>query len=168
MNRWQNIDFDKLVGLLAPTILRRAKKLAFLRILVAPLKRIHYDFSQKRNARNGDLYRLGHNGQVYYLRKMLNDNFDNEQRRIRILEGNKFRRKYIYTRGENKPVYLGKMYLRGRSDYADTGVDFIVSLPKDVWQRHRTEQNNSERFYTIEAFIDFYKLAGKRYKIVSN
>lgn len=161
-----NIDFEKLIGLLTPTILRRAKMLAFLRMLVVPLKRIHYDFLQKRNARNGDLYRLGHNGQVCYLRKMLNDNFDNKQRRIRILNGNKFRRKYIYTQGENKTIYLGTMYLRNRSDYADTGTDFIVELPKDIWQYHRMEQNSTERFYTIEAFIDFYKLAGKRYKIV--
>lgn len=161
-----NIDFEKLIGLLTPTILRRAKMLAFLRMLVVPLKRIHYDFLQKRNARNGDLYRLGHNGQVCYLRKMLNDNFDNEQRRIRILDGNKFRRKYIYTQGENKTIYLGTMYLRNRSDYADTGTDFIVELPKDIWQYHRMEHNSTERFYTIEAFVDFYRLAGKRYKIV--
>ncbi|GIZ15276.1 hypothetical protein [Capnocytophaga catalasegens] len=166
--RWQNIDFEKLVGLLLPTFLRKRKMLAWLRMWVAPLKSLHYDFFQKRNALNGDLYRLAHNGQVCYLRKMLNDNFDPEKRRIRILDGNKFRRKYIYTRGENKPIYLGKMYLRGRSDYADTGVDFIVEIPKEVSELHRTEQNGAERFYAIEAYVDFYRLAGKRYKIVSN
>ncbi|MDO4230226.1 MAG: hypothetical protein Q4C98_10455, partial [Capnocytophaga sp.] len=108
-----------------------------------------------------------HNGQVCYLRKLLNDNFDNEKRRIRILDGNKFGRKYIYTRGENKLVYLGKMYLRQRNDYADIGVDFIVVLPQEVANLHRTAQNGIERFYNIEAFIDFYKLAGKRYKITA-
>ncbi len=163
-----NIDFNKLAGLLLPTLLRKPKMLAFLRLLITPLKRIHYDFSQKQNNQNGDLYRLKHNGQVCYLRKVLNDNFDKEQRRIRILDGNKFRRKYVYTRGENKTIYLGTMYLRSRSDYADTGVDFLVELPKDVWQRHRSQQNDAERFYAIEAFVDFYRLAGKRYKIVTN
>lgn len=164
---WQNIDFDRLVGLLTPTILRRAKMLAFLRILVAPLKRIHYDFLQKRNARNGDLYRLNHNGQVCYLRKMLNDNFDPEKRRIRILDGNLFKAKYIYTEGEQKPVFLGTMYLNRNVDYADKGVDFIVKIPLEVWQLHKSEtvQIGEERFYAIEAFVDYYKLAGKRYII---
>ena len=163
---WQNIDFEKLIGFLLPTFLRKRKMLAWLWSLTAPLKSIHYNFYQKRNALNGDLYRLAHNGQVCYLRKLLNDNFDNEKRRIRILDGNKFGRKYIYTRGENKPVYLGKIYLRQRSDYADTGVDFIVEIPKEVAALYRSEQNGTERYYTLESYIDFYRLAGKRYKIV--
>lgn len=165
---YYNIDFDKLVGLLLPTSLRKRKMFSWLGVLLTPLKRIHYDFLQKRNEKNGDLYRLQHNGQVCYLRKVLNDNFDPEKRRIKIIDGNQFKRKYIYTEGEQKPVFLGKIFLRERSDYADTGVDFLVELPKEVWLYHRTQQNGTEHFYTIEAFIDFYKLAGKRYKIVSN
>lgn len=161
------IDFDRLVALLLPSFLRKAKMLAFLRILIVPIKSIHYEFQQKRTRQNGDLYRLKINGQVCYLRKMLNDNFDPEKRRIRIVDGNQFNRKYLYTRGENKSVYLGKMYLRGRSDYADTGIDFIVEIPLEVWNLHRSEQNGTERFYTIEAYIDFYRLAGKRYKIIA-
>ena len=162
-----NIDFDKLIGLLTPTILRKAEILAFLRALVTPLKRIHYDFSQKRNTRNGDLYRLKHNGQVCYLRKMLNDNFDSGQRRIKIIDGNLFKAKYIYTEAEQKPVYLGVMHLNRNVDYAETGVDFIVKIPLEVWHAHKTEtsQIGEPRFYAIEAFIDFYKLAGKRYII---
>ncbi|MDO5106591.1 hypothetical protein, partial [Capnocytophaga sp.] len=146
---------------------RKSKILAFLRLLITPLKRIHYDFSQKRNNQNGDLYRLKHNGQVCYLRKVLNDNFDKEQRRIKIIDGNQFKAKYIYTEGEQKPVYLGTMYLNRDVDYAETGVDFIVKIPLEVWKRQKTETNQigELRFYAIEALIDYYKLAGKRYII---
>lgn len=165
---YYNIDFDKLVGLLLPTSLRKRKMLSWLSVLLTPLKQVYYVFLQKRNEKNGDLYRLKHNGQVCYLRKVLNDNFDPEKRRIKISDGDQFKRKYIYTEGEKKPVFLGKMYLHGRSNYADTGVDFLVELPKNIWLYHRTEQNGNEHFYNIEAFINFYKLAGTRYKIVSN
>lgn len=153
---WYNIDFNKLVGLLLPTSLRKRKMLFWLQVLVTPLKRIHYDFLQKRNEKNGDLYRLKHNGQVCYLRKALNDNFDPEKRRIQITDGNQFRRKYLYTKGEKKPVFLGKLFLRERSDYVDTGVDFLVLLPKNLTYNP----------HEMNALIDFYKLAGKRYKII--
>lgn len=167
MNRWQNIDFNKLVGLLLPTSLRKRKMLSWLGVLLTPLKRVHYDFLQKRNEKNGDLYRLQHNGQVCYLRKVLNDNFDPEKRRIKIIDGNQFKRKYIYTEAEQKPVFLGKIFLHREVDFSENGVDFIVKIPKEIWeaQKSNTSQMGVYRFYNLEAFIDFYKLAGKRYSI---
>lgn len=164
---WYHIDFDKLVGLLLPTFLRKRKMIAWLGAWVAPLKSLHYKFYQKRNALNGDLYRLAHNGQVCYLRKVLNDNFDNEKRRIRIIDANQYESQYIYTEGEQKPHHLGTIYLYRNADYADTGVDFIVKIPLEIWLGEKTEtsQIGEYRFYKIEAFIDFYRLAGKRYII---
>ncbi|WPC13622.1 hypothetical protein LEQ04_08415 [Riemerella anatipestifer] len=105
--------------------------------------------------RNENLYNLQHNGQVCYLRKVLNDRFDVSQRRILIVDGNRYRRPYIYTDGEQKSKYLGIMYLRDDADYADTGVDFIVLVPAGL------SYNN----YEMQALVDFYKLASKRYKI---
>ncbi len=58
------------------------------------------------------------------------------------------------------------MYLHDDSVYADTGVDFLVLLPFEVWNAHREEVGIGQfRFYKIEALVDFYRLAGKRYKI---
>jgi len=92
---------------------------------------------------------------VCYLRAALNDKFDISQRRIKIAEGNRYKRQYIYTDGEKKPKYLGVMYLRDDADYGDTGVDFIVLVPAGL-------QYND---YEMRYIIDFYKLASKRYKV---
>ena len=117
-----------------------------------PLIKVVDDFNFNRNQ---NLYNLAHNGQVCYLRKALNDRFDIAQRRIKIIDGNKYKREYIYTDGEQKPRFLGTMYLRDDADYSDTGVDFIVLIPAGL--------NYND--YEMRALIDFYKLASKRYKI---
>lgn len=126
--------------------------LAWLRALHLPLVKVVDDFNFNRNQ---NLYNLAHNGQVCHLRKALNDRFDISARRIKITDGNRYKRQYIYTQGERKPKYLGVMYLRQNTDYADTGVDFIVEVPKGL------KYND----YEMKALIDFYKLASKRYKI---
>lgn len=153
MSKVYDIDIKKLSVLLLPTFLRKAKMVAWLHGLVTPLVSLHYAFQQKRNA---DLYNLNHNGQVCYLRGVLNDAFDVEQRRIKITDGNTYRRQYIYTRGEKKPKYLGKIYLHERGDYSDESVDFIVVAPREIYRENE-----------MKALIDFYRLASKRYKIVN-
>lgn len=149
---WYNLNINKLVKLLLPTFLRKEKMLAWLRALHLPLVKVVDDFNFNRNQ---NLYNLAHNGQVCHLRKALNDRFDISARRIKITDGNRYKRQYIYTQGERKPKYLGVMYLRQNTDYADTGVDFIVEVPKGL------KYND----YEMKALIDFYKLASKRYKI---
>ena len=147
-----NLNIDKLLVLLIPTFLRKPKLVAWLRTLATPLYKLLYDFHLARQA---DLYNLAHNSQVCYLRKALNDEFDDEQRRIRIEDGKQKQRLYIYPRSANKPLYLGKVFLYQRGDYIDGGVDFIVVLPKDLTYDK----------YKLEALVNFYKLAGKRWQI---
>ena len=149
-----NIDYRKLVALLTPPALRKTRLLALLEALILPVRTSYGRFG---NNRTSNLYKLAHNGQVCYLRKALNDRFDPSLRRIYIAEGNKYEREYIYTSAEQKPRYLGTMYLRQAGDYADTGVDFRVVVPLDY-----DLENN---VYQIRALVDFYKLAGKRYQI---
>lgn len=147
-----NWNAPKMGWLLLPTFLRKTRHVAWLRALLHPVDALHYQFLQQRQRH---LYDLAHNGQVCYLRKALNDTFDPSQRRIEITDGNKFNRQYIYTRGEQKPHFLGTMYLRDRADYADTGVDFLVLIPKDL------EGQKIE----INALVNYYKLASKIFKI---
>lgn len=149
---WNQIHINQLTELLTPTFLRKQKFLAWLRALHFPLIKIVDDFNFNRNQ---NLYNLAHNGQVCYLRKALNDRFDVGQRRIKITDGNRYQRQYIYTRGEQKPKFLGKIYLYDRADYGDTGVDFIVLIPNNLVFNE----------YEMKALVDFYKLASKRYKI---
>ena len=150
---WYNINFNKLVVLNQPTFLRKNVMVVFLRVLIKPINTLYYQWYQFRTA---NLYKLEHTGQVCYLRKVLNDRFDRSQRRIKIGNGNKYDRQYIYTSPELKPKFIGTMYLHQRSDYADTGVDFIVYAPVEL-----LDPNN----YEMKALIDFYKEGAKRYKI---
>ena len=147
-----NLNIDKLLILLTPTFLRKPKLVAWLRMLATPFHKLLYDFQR---ASQDNLYNLAHNSQVCYLRKALNDEFDDEQRRIRIEDGKQKQRLYIYPRSANKPLYLGKNFLYQRGDYIDGGVDFIVVLPKDLTYDK----------YKLEALVNFYKLAGKRWTI---
>jgi len=154
---WYKIDLNKLVVLLTPTFLRKATFLAWLQTLVTPIITLHQQWYLKRE---DNLNRLRHNGQVCYLRKALNDNFDPSLRRITLTEGNKYTRKYIYTNIEQRAQYLGTKYLRQSADYADTGVDFRVVVPQGF------DLINNK--YQLQALVDFYKLAGKRYIIEVN
>ena len=130
-----NFKIEKLVILLIPSFLRKARMVGWIRTLSAPISQLYYDFIQKRYL---DIKKLGLNGQVCYLRKALNDAFDIEQRRI------------------HREV-----------DYSDTGVDFIVKIPLEIWEAKKipTSEMGKYRFFEIEALIDFYKLASKRYII---
>lgn len=146
-----DIDYRRLAILLLPTMMRGKKMSAWLQSAVAPIAVIYSDFTAGRlNA----LYKLAHNSQVCYLRKALNDAFDPSIRRIRIEEGNRFKRFYIYTRAEKQARYM-TAFLRQTEDYADTGVDFRIITPKGI----------GEGNYQMRALIDFYKLASKRYLI---
>ena len=149
---WFNVNWKKLAVLLTPTFLRGEKITAWLELIIEGVNQVHYQWLQLRK---NNIYSLAHNSQVCYLRAALNDRFDNEQRRILIVDGNKYEREYIYTRGEQKPYFLGTLFIYSREDYADTGVDFIVRVPSDLIY------NEVE----MQALIKFYKLASKRFKI---
>lgn len=151
---WFKLDVNKLVVLLGQTFLRRPRFLALLQVLAAPIATIHQQWYVHRQ---NNIYRLKHNGQVCYLRKVLNDTFDPSLRRITIAEGNRYNRQYVYTNIEQQPNFLGLMYVRQAGDYADTGVDFRVVVPQGF--------DLANNIYQLSALIDFYKLAGKRYLI---
>lgn len=150
---WYDIDYNRFGILNLPTFLRKPIVVSWVRVLLSPIANLHYTWKQKRLA---DWYKLNHTGQVCSLRKVLNDTLDVSERRIYIGEGNSFPRKYIYTRAENKPAFLGKMYIYQNSEYTNTGVDFIVFAPAEII---------NIRIHELKALIDFYKLASKRYKI---
>lgn len=149
---WYNLDIKKLSVLLLPTFLRKSSMIAWMNALVSPLSDVLFWFQKNRE---NNLYTMAHNGQVCYLKKVLNDRFDSYGRRIEITDGNRYQRQYIYTRGEEKPKRLGRLFLYDRANYGDTGVDFIVLVPLDLIF-------NS---YEMKALIDLYRLGSKRYII---
>jgi len=150
---WYKVNWNKLVILLLPTFLRKPVLVGYLQALVSPIATIHYNWLQKREA---DWYKINHTGQVCYLQKVLNDALDVADRRIYIGEGNSFPRKYIYTRAENKPQFLGKMFIYRNSEYTNTGADFIVFVPNEIIET---------KIHELKYLIEYYKLASKRYQI---
>ena len=152
MSAMYNFNIDKLLVLLTPTFLRKRKLVAWLMTLAMPLNKLLDDFKVHRER---DLYNLTHNSQVCYLRKALNDEFDPQLRRIKIEDGTRNIRRYIYQRNVNRPLYLGRMFLYLRGNYIDGGVDFVVVLPQGL---------EYDR-YKLDAYVNFYKLAGKRWTI---
>lgn len=150
---WYRIDFTRLYLNWLPTFLRRPLWSAFVLALAEPLARLHDAWLVFRS---NNLYKLAHNGQIPFFEKALNDSLDPSERRIRIADGSRFGRLYIYTSGEEKPLFLGKAYLRPSTDFVDTGVDFIVLTPAKIVD---------EQFALLKSLIEFYKIASKRYKI---
>ena len=154
---WYKINFNKLVIQLLPTFLRKPRMIAFISLFSNELTKLHNAWLVKKSQ---DETWLNHDSQVCKLRKILNDEFDDLQRRIIITDGQLHERKYIYTLGEKKPKYLGKIFIRQNTDYADTGIDFFVVVPVEI----NIEQNK----YKLEAWVNRYRLASKRYKIIYN
>lgn len=66
------INYKRLIVLLLPTFLRQATITAFLRAMTIPIEYLYNQFLANRNS---NLYRLKMNGQVCYLRRVLNDAF---------------------------------------------------------------------------------------------
>ena len=152
---WYKIDWDRLILLLLPTFLRKPVLFGYIRALISPIASLHYKWQQMRTA---NLLKLSYNGQRCYLRKALNDKFDPELRRIFIDGTLDIEQDYIYTQAENLDVYLGTMFLETEFNYAGTTVDFLVFVPQLVLDLKINE---------IIATLEFYKLAGKQYQIIS-
>lgn len=131
----------------------------YLQALVLPLDQLFYKWS---NWRQDNIYKLEHTGQVCSLEGSLNDKFDPIQRRIYITDGQLYETYYIYTEAEQQERFInteieeGIVFLRTESETADTGLDFIVFVPQEIF---------NIQIYELHAHIKFYKAGGRRYNI---
>lgn len=151
---WFNIDFYKYVLVMLPTFLRKQKMVLYLIYLILPVAILHNDFL--RNRKN-NLKKLTYNGQVCYLRAALNDKYDRTFRRIVIVDVPKKLNDFIYTKQENRDVYLGTMFIEQDFVYNPIDVDFLVKVPSDVLIDYENY---------IKSTVDLYLSAGKNYRIV--
>lgn len=152
---WYKVDFDKLILLLLPTFLRKPVLYGYIRAMIDPIADLHYKWSL--TVRDQNIKKLEYNCQRCYLRGALNDDFDNDERRITISDTQNLEQDYIYTQAENLDVYLGTMFLEQDFNYAGTVVDYIVNVPAAFLDA---------KINKITALIEFYNLAGKQYKII--
>lgn len=152
---WYRIDYKRLVELLLPTFLRKKIILAFLRAIIIPVTDIYTKFTIYRFAVSK---RIDFNGQVMYLEKMLNDEFDLTDE-IYITDAVKIPVLYLHYKAELQiPVYLsGKRTILIHKSEIDSSDDFIVNIPIFL--------NTVDNITRIKRITDYYKYAGKCYKI---
>jgi hypothetical protein len=153
--KYYDTDYYRLARLLTPTFLRGGLISAFLNAFMSPLRQLSAVFG---NFRVETDYRLGHNSQICHLRKVLNDMFDPESRRITITGMQRPERTYLYLTTDLKPHYLGRLLIETPGESADTGIDFAVNLNGVVLKEGEAAM--------MRSLINYYKLASKRYKII--
>jgi hypothetical protein len=148
------IDIDRLVSLLLPTFLRTRIDFVFVRAMFQPVSTVLDRFNINRS---GNLYNLGHNGQICYLRALLNDAFDTDLRRISVDDIERYDWVYIYPESADRPVWLDTVVIASEDFTGDTATDFVVTVPADINQSVKPQ---------MISLINYYKLAGKRYSII--
>lgn len=153
------IDFDKVVALLLPISLRQSKTIAWLNALTTPLKEVYNTFlSFKEDA----IEKLSYNGQVIYLKKLLNDRFDPDVRTISIEDGTDTQ-VYIGLKAELPYQYLHQKSGGGSDLYFGTvstyegDAEIVVNI-LDTLQPRPT-------IIEIRNLIGRYKQAGKRIQV---
>lgn len=91
------VDWNKLINNNVPVFMRTQERLEWLQVAFKGIKTAYNRFL---NIRSNARYRLTHTGQIIYLEKVLNDAFDNDQRRIFIDDGDFRSKALIFHRPE--------------------------------------------------------------------
>ncbi len=149
------INFNSLMVWFTPVARRKDNFLILIQAAVHPLVLL---YQKHLSFKRATLYRLAHNSQVCYLRKVLNDQFDNAQRRIQIVDFSGVTRIYLFSDASRRDVYLGTEYLYDEASYADLGFDFTVQVPATV-------ATSTYDIALLKALLDEYKLVSKNYNI---
>jgi len=132
-----DINFKNLVDWLVPKVLHKPRLLAFVSGLVTP---VAFLYSQFKTNRDNNLYKLLITPQVCYMEMALNNKYDKDDRRIRIVRAKTYEGLPMYQKIENKPVYLyrknetatpdNRLYLKGEA--SANQYDFIVKVPATI------------------------------------
>lgn len=152
--------------LLTPPFLRKAKHVGWIYSLLKPMEEFSVIF---KIFREQSIYRVTHNGQVYSLENVLNDSYDNEQRRIYIADSVDIDASYVFPEADDKPVIINSetsdeiLYIYSEQLVRAAEFDFIVNIPSEL--RPSSASDESNLIIQISGLIDTYKLASKRYEI---
>jgi len=152
------VNFIVFVQNVIPSLLRQSKVIAYLTALLKPLQTLQDAFVIWQT---GIKYDVSITNQVIYLEKLLNDKFDNIQRRIYIEDATSFTVNETRMKSENaessefrmKGETASAMILRMKSE-TDTEADFIVKKPSSVTD-----------VTLMNAYLKKYKAASMQYKI---
>ena len=158
-NNIYRIVFVRIAVLLLPTRIRKSVLTVFLRVIYSQIDYI--DFFNYRRTTN---YRLTHNGQVCYLRAVLNDYFDLKLRRIEIGDGVEAQSVIIYWREMERLVGVPQrgteaLLIGWRGTVVGSAYDFTVRVPQELY-------TDSAAMIKIAAITREYKLASKQFQII--
>ena len=155
------VNIKRFALLLLPTFWRKPLLATLAYAMVSPLGYLHTRFVLFRR---DTVYRLTHNGQVCYLRALLNDKFDPIDRRITITETvENVGFITLRKREEDAEVLVprrgsGRILILNRRGYGGvSGYDFWVNIPLALYDKLDITQ--------VRAVVDAYKLASKRFSI---
>jgi hypothetical protein len=165
------INYDIAVQQHTPVRLRKLRRLAWLRTLVAGVVSVYDMFMEARSRSN---YYLAHNSQVCYMEAALNDTFDPTLRRIFIEDGPFLDPTYTYLVPEDAEfplaldselpgplLYDAPIWLYTDVETSVLGVQFIVYYPGGVG--FTFDMNR------MKALIGKYRLPSKRnYQVLPN
>jgi hypothetical protein len=155
------IDYRRLFVYLLPTFLRGSVIRAFLWAATSQINSLYNSFMLNRT---NNLYRLKMNGQVCYLRRVLNDAFPQANNQIRIEDGARVGW-WQYAWDEDfdpTNLYLlitddGTLFWDEESILASVS-GFLVYVPRSIF-----DVNNDAK---IRALLNNYKLLSKSYTII--
>ena len=155
------VNFKRFALLMLPTFWRRPILATIAYAMVSPFSYLHTRFVLFSRE---SVYRLTHNGQVCYLRAVLNDQFDPIERRITVTEDAEGMGDLIlYKRDEYKHHLLparetGRATIINRRGFGGVnGFDFWVNIPMALYETVDVTR--------LKATVGTYKLASKRFSI---
>ncbi len=153
-----NINYERLITLLLPTRLRGATIQDLLKAFLKPFQIL---FNQFISYREATIITLTHTGQVMYIEHILNDTYDEDQRRIHIDDGDEYRYpEFLYNYSEGQQALELNNYDNGQIEMNNAIEfnlinDFVVKIPATL-----PSDDNA-----IREMVNRYKQAGKRFKI---
>jgi hypothetical protein len=156
--RKYRIYLPNFIRMLFPGRWQKARLMAWLNAIIAPIKRMNADFD---TARDEVLYKLAHGPQVVHIEAVLNDRWDNIDRRIKVEDGAGFEPLPIYRDAETKtPPYIYKEaegkpnpYIYQEMEIDGVSIDFVIKIPVAI----------VFDMDELKALVDTYRLAGKVY-----
>ena len=154
------INYAKFVTERIAEQLRFEDVIAFVSVCISQVVTIYNDLLLFRD---NILYKLSITPQVCYLEKMLNDRYDDIERRITIVDGKEYLPIFLYQKAESKPTFLFlksevgflKTLLYLKQETGQFTFDFVINIPVAVLF------NQPE----LIALVNTYKLAAMTYKI---
>lgn len=150
------IQWYRFVENLVPNLVKKSLLLAFINSAFAPIRSKYEVFLQWKAESE---YKVRHNGQICYLQKLLNDQFDNYHRRIIVENTPPKETLNVYYPQENRPIYAYNerpFFMYNEDDYFNE-FDFTVLIPEEIVPNTHLIRNE----------VEFYKLYSKNYQIIT-